>query len=233
LIEANCRGLAALLVVALLLVAGCALSDYEAQMDKEQNRLKTWDLETEYLMANPLKVPKSEDAETAVRPDEIFFRAPKGTTTTPFRNDGPLHVYRHGSGGEILFAAIKTSDPKKREEARDTFRTDIFKAFPAAMDRGRSKDLQPDPERPPMHFEGYQLQLENQPTVYLYFYTTELYTVAIGFRVMRTVYMQVSFDTLIDYSLGSLLVGPLAVQKHRTWKPPIEPVPPPKTGTKG
>jgi hypothetical protein len=219
-----------LLVLPLLLLAGCALSDYEAHIEQEQNRLKGWDLETEYLTGYPLTLPASDD-ENAVRKTEIFFRAPKGTSTSTSKQEGILNVYKHSSGSEVFLAAVRTNDPQQRDEAREAFRAAVFKSFPAALDKAPSKDFHPDPEKPPMHFEGYQLKLEGQPPLYLYFYQNESYSVAIGYRVIKT-YVNGTFDTGIDYSLASLLVGAPARLKHQRWKAPAEPTPAPKTGTR-
>ena len=88
------RLLSCLAIVAL--VSGCGIAAYEAKMFNEQERLKYFDKEEDYLTGPvdrprdpPKKDPNSKEPDLA----DIFFRPPKGISTKFTENDKPYGPY--------------------------------------------------------------------------------------------------------------------------------------------
>jgi hypothetical protein len=217
------------LLLALLLVGtGCnGFSDYETKMDQAQKRVKYLDDENSHLEPNPLKLPppKKDEKEPPVQPNDVFFRPPKGVHTESDPNAKPLggilYVYPSNNPAfeKLLFAAVKTENPAK-------FQADVVKALklPGPPGPARWKELGKQIGRP-VQIECFPDASPKSPRIFFARDDFYLLSVAIVFLPPSpaegsTGSVASNESQLIDYSLGSLLLGNNALRKLAKWKPP-------------
>src|SRR5262249_12150654 len=100
-----------LLPAALLLAAGCGLSEYERKMANEQERVKRFDREME-LLGDAISPPTKwdEKTQTYVPLLEMFFRPPHGISTKYDKNSPQLGIWyqypRTAAGSDNLFQDV-------------------------------------------------------------------------------------------------------------------------------
>jgi hypothetical protein len=208
-------------------LVGCSLSDYEKQMEYQQQRVDYMERLDKAVTPEPIawpepKVdPKATSAEKKamawmepIRPNEIFFRLPSGFLTSPdqtpeakifqrFKTKDKNSPYK-----EILVAAMRTADEKK-------FQDDV-----RARLRIKSSELKPKPgvgkeSGRPIDFQECYDERPGSPIVYLR--SDESIHVAIVYRpaadATDTALGQMAEK--IDYSLATLALGSQASKRAR------------------
>lgn len=127
----------AIWMVALLLLTGCGLSEYERAMDEQRTRVREFD-ERAKLLDDPIEIPplvkaKSKE-ETPAWPFDFILRLPKGYSTLPkdkanYFLDFPCFRYTGGAEGakSIFVAAALVGVSKGQEEGKYT--SEVFRQY--------------------------------------------------------------------------------------------------------
>ena len=204
-----------------LSASGCGVGEYEARMDEQQKRVQYLDDENKYLEGKPLKLPekKTEDKEALLN-EEFFFRPPTGISTTPDERPFAGIVYRYASSNNAIFQDLLVAVAKT--DKREKFVKDVLSQIPGLG--------APKPHEvgqligQPVRYDSYHETSPNPTGPYAYFLRdAPPYQVALIFRPVANPASAANIEASINYSLGSLRVGPAAAQKLRTWKPPPSP----------
>jgi hypothetical protein len=132
----------------LVMVAGCALGDYEAQIDKQRKRLDVLDEENRFLN-EPIEVPKTENKDGTKSPTwpfDVYVRLPKdfGASINATLSFSSQPLFRYGPrDGYYAFVAAglipekkdskdskgKDSKPAPSEWPVETFRANVHGAL--------------------------------------------------------------------------------------------------------
>ncbi len=203
-----------LLAVGLVILSGCGLSEYEGKMAEEQKRLRYLDEENKNL-EGPLEfAPKKRETDKDAKPllpEELFVRLPKGIARKP--DELPI------SGIAYRYRAAATNAPFSEiflvvtKEPSATFLQDVQRVLNSSCTSISPKPIQ-RPGREAGQFEAVPFEMGRDPQTGLsfYFYRAQGFQVALVFHTNDTA------NTAIEYSLGSLFVGPLASQQHKLFK---------------
>jgi hypothetical protein len=91
----------------LLSLPACGLSDYEAQMQKTQERLERFQDERTYLDA-PVSIPTEKDKDDHDVPlANVFFRPPKGINSKPVPQPRLGLMWRYEAGKRSEFEVVE------------------------------------------------------------------------------------------------------------------------------
>ena len=218
------------LVLLAAALVGCSLSDYERAMDAQQLRMDYMDELEKAVTAEPITwPPKKEGDKTALSQSEIFFRPLAGISTTwekPGAEKLPLNRYRSTVKSlafkDVLVNAAKT---KTLEE----FKKDTLKALGMSNSPPKPKLEVGKELGEPMEFEFYHDDRAGSP--YVYFRSDQACQVAIVYRPAQgaTAGALKQMEPIINYSLATLALGPMANKKIATRKPAPGTKPAPKT----
>lgn len=185
--------------VLLLSVPGCGwLNDYQAKMQVEQSRMERFDEENKLLgeaIDMPAKKEGTKDADAA----EVFFRPPRGISTTPDKTplDGFLYRYPRTTNtspfSEVYVGVVV---------ARKDFLTRVTELLPGSGDASELSY-----RRDPLKFEGKSYKDSGAQSTY-YIYTTQKGNtqVAVVFRVDGT-RQNNQWSRMRDLALESLVIG--------------------------
>jgi hypothetical protein len=198
-----------------LLLAGCGLQDYESRTAYEQKRIKYYDEENEQLEPNPITLPEPKEKEgQVIAKGSLFFRPPKGVSTTPNEtSQGMFYRYagsRNAGFDELLVAPLMTTKGADKIKEALLQEVGMSEMVPMHKEMGARSGH-------PISFEYYH-NTASATAPYLYIQGSDPLMVAILFRPAEKQSAD-RLETLMDYSLGSLLMGIPATQKYRTWKP--------------
>jgi hypothetical protein len=210
LVQTARAGLPCILALGLLVVLGCGLASYQSEMEKQQKRIAYLDDANKYLGAAPLSLPDPNPNDKDMRMQELFIRPPLGIAANP-KSEGLGMLSRYlpanratGNVQEVLLAAIRG--------ASDTFKQDVLTVL-GMSGSPKIKDVPLNPENT-VRCEMYQAEAGDQKT-YLFFCQRPPYQMAIAFKFATGAPTGgVNTDTVIDYSLSTLLMGGPAIQKR-------------------
>jgi hypothetical protein len=196
---------------------GCPIAPYEEKMGQEQQILDYWERENQQLADKPILFPvKKTKDPTVLIPGSIFFRPPKGVSiTADAEHVGPF--YRYAGTAEANFEEVLV-DAVKSTKKLDEFKSEAFAAVNMTEGKPKSKNLGMEIRRP-LHFEEYHEGDKSQP--YLYLYKDNGVLAAFVFRPKANLPHPENVDKEIDYSLGSLVAGLIAMKKNKDWVPPV------------
>jgi hypothetical protein len=208
----------ALLIAGLLVVSGCGLQDYESRMEYEQKRVKYYEEENQNLEPKPITWPAPKEKKDLMAKEALFFRPPKEVSTTPEDTPlGPLNLFfrypaKKTSGFEDMLVAplmsFKGAD-KLKQSILEELGMNGLKPTPKEMGQRSGR---------PVPFELYRDTAANAP--YLYVHRNDPFLVLVLFRPGEQNPGAERLEALMDYSLGSLLTGNAATQRHGSWRPP-------------
>jgi hypothetical protein len=191
------------LLLGLLAVPACGLSDYEKLMDEAQKRGERFRDEKVYL-DEPVKIPTRKDKDDKEEPlASAFFRPPKGIQSSGKEDANKLfwNYYRSGSGGE--FARVDLAFAADN----NTFLEDVERVYP------RKQAVTPQ-WTTPLPFDSWEY--DEGPYTYSVNVAREGGTkVAIVFIMAKG--RAGNLRKVMELSLQSLAVGPAAVAAQRRY----------------
>jgi hypothetical protein len=171
----NCCG-AALLATALVLCAGCGLSDYEQKMDETQKTQRMTEDARKLLAKTPIKLPESKNKDETKKAEEESALAPfanfrpPSTVRIEFQGKvGPLFKFPGGSEFKDVLIGVTTADRPSILHALDL---DSAGKTPVALKLAKGGALQLD---------VYKGQNPTYATR-AYFYEKSPYQIVIVFR---------------------------------------------------
>jgi hypothetical protein len=199
-----------------VLFAGCGLAHYEAQMEREQDRLKRIDQREEYLGA-PLQLPDKKGRPL------VFLRPPKGIGSKGGLHDSSV-LQRFGLTGEpSRFHDVSFGAETMKE---DEFWSSLLHSFPRLKrdDAHLWQRSTPAPRAP--QFQELTSE-DGQYDSFIYVHSRGDVHVAIVFRLEKGKRDEEA-KRIMEISLDSLVVGPDAPRQQRAYEASK-----PKTGGKG
>jgi hypothetical protein len=184
-----------------LLLCGCGLADYEAQMKDTQARLQEHD-RTNKLLDEPVVLPRVN----------LFIRPPRGIQKTAEGEprDGLLYRYpaRPGGAGPFLFVEVAVAAD------RPDFVAEVLRHYPAS---GQALAFPPGHARPPEHrtplkFDTHEFD-GDEATYSVNVYQGATARVAVTFGIAKG--QRAAADAALNRSLESLGLGEEADRLRR------------------
>jgi hypothetical protein len=144
------------LLLVLLLLSGCGLSDYEAKMVEAQEHIRRLDEEAKNL-DDPLTIPtqKEKEGEPEQPVANVFFRPPKGIANKPdpqiiggliyrysLRTSAPGEAPAAKSSSDVIFVGLAFANNKP------DFIGEVISNFPSATDVTRKQHEVKHPDSP-------------------------------------------------------------------------------------
>ena len=176
-----------------LLLCGCGLADYEAQMKETQARLQEYD-RTNKLLDEPVVLPGAN----------VFFRPPRGIQKTAEGEprDGLLYRYpaRPSGAGPFLFVEVAVA------ANRPDFAAEVLRHYPAsgqalAFPTGHPR---PPEHRTPLKFDTHEFD-GDEATYSVNVYQGAASQVVVTFALAKG--QRATADAALNRSLESLGVG--------------------------
>lgn len=196
---------------------GCGLSDYEARMRAEEDRLRYID-EEDRLLADPVEVPPGAEGEAP--PVDVFFRPPKGIQRSPETNPNfaPLIRFR-SSNTTVPFSEVYLNVSGK---SLADFRSDVLRVFPN-FDPEKATAYTKNPlDRKPLPYLDWPSIGPSWVSVYSYAYEANqrspVYVAVIFNQNASNTPNAALIKDIKDYSLASLIVGPNAKEKMNLFR---------------
>ncbi len=197
------------LVLGLLLLAvpACGLSDYEALMQKTQERVERFQDEQKYLDA-PVSIPTEKDKEDHEVPlANVFFRPPKGINSKPEPQprNGLMWKYLPGKRSDFVVVEMAFADSDSE------FANKVVNSY-----SGLSRVSTPE-RQPPLPFESWDYK-DSQ-----YGYSINIYKG--GAKQIAVVFIfpwdrRDNLRKTMDLSLGSLTEKVSAARQRYNQKSP-------------
>jgi hypothetical protein len=192
-----------LLAAVALAIAGCGLSDYEAKMLAEQQRVERFDRENK-LLGPPLATPTAWREKAPAAPD-VYLRPPRGVEPSPKErawNDFLYHYAGNGNPFDRMYLAWAG--------AREDFLADVRRLIPLKDKPDHEVTTRPAAGLPAQTLSGWMI--EDGDHVY-YLYLDPSKKLAVIFRANRRAFAQQGRDA-IEASLNTFTVGPEAVKQQ-------------------
>jgi len=172
-----------------MLSAGCGLSHYQQQMAEEQARAESLEME-------PLQLPQKQGQPN------VFFRPPKGITLYGSNQEGSLlQRFPVAKGATSPFASVDFGVESMKDDA---FWPALLRLFPG-KEKGDLRHVEKTGARK-IPFEELVYD-DGQTTSYVYVHSQGESRVVIVFRLDRGKRDDSYVRKIMDWSLGTLLVG--------------------------
>jgi hypothetical protein len=214
--------------VLVCLLCGCGLSEYEAEMEKQQKRIDYMEEENAVLEADYFRMPpKKEGTKILIPANHFFFRPPKGFSADPAPTSvADLYEFNptsKNSGITKLWAGIYIvkAEKDKKAEKSDKFQNDVLSFLHITSKEGKKVDVMAGNRNKRPTFELYEEKGPKEVTR-AYFYKDDPpsnYRIVIAMRMQAGVATDNNAKHIIDTALATTRAGKEAYVMTRTYKP--------------